>query len=237
MPDLPKLRRGDAETPPPGEIAASRFLWLIGVFVAALLLVAGLKAFFSHLQDELRAQSANERARLFVGEEVVRGIQAIETDVYHMTTLAGEAALVRQENNIREHVAKLEHDLKVLKEGGSVARIMDLNIEGRDQMVSQVTYWPSSGAGFVMELIEIAPLAGQINDKSRELRQLLGQRMVLRDKRDMAGLFQLEQRIMLHLKHLPPFFLRLNENANRLFFESSERLEALERQLGEQRER
>lgn len=222
----------------PEEIAASRFLWLIGVFLAGLLLVVGLKVFFSHLHDELGARSANERARLFIGEEIVRAIQAVEKDVYHMTTMAGDAAQSRKQQEIREHVEKLEHDLKVLKDGGTVRRLIDLNIEGHDQMLREVTYVPAAEAnGYVMELIEIAPLLGQIREKSQELRALLGQRMVMRDKQDMAGFFDLEQRISIYLKHLPSFFYRLNENANRLFFESSDQLNKLEVQLARERER
>jgi signal transduction histidine kinase/CheY-like chemotaxis protein len=220
------------------EIAASRFIWLIGVFLAGLLLVVGLKAFFSHLHDELGERSANERARLFIGEEIVRAIQEVEKDVYHMTTLAGEAAQARKVQEIRGHVIKLEHDLNVLKVGGTVTRDIDLNIEGHDQMVREMRYQPPSDAtAYVMELIELGPLLDQINGKSHELRQLLGQRMALRDKQDMTGFFKLEQQISLFLKHLPPYFLRLNENANRLFFESSEHLKKLESQLVRERER
>ena len=232
----PPAQLPDSSREQPEEIAASRFFWLIGVFLTGLLLVVGLKAFFSHLQDELGVRSGNERARLFIGEEIVRSIQAIEKDVYHMTWLTGDAAQARAEQAIRDHVAKLEHDLGVLKDGGSVKRVIELNLEGRDQMLSEAHYTPASQAqGYVMELIEIAPLLGQIDEKSHELRQLLGQRRVLRDKQDISGFFAQEQRIALFLKHLPPYFLRLNENANRLFFESSEHLKKLEVQLAQER--
>ena len=237
MPSTASIRR-DPVPGQPEEIAASRFLWLIGVFVAGLLLVVGLKVFFSHLHDELGARSANERARLFIGEEIVRVIQEIEKDVYHMTTLAGDAAQARKEQEIRDHVDKLEHDLKVLKDGGTVKRLIHLNIEGHDQMLREARYQPPAEAGgFVMELIEIAPLLEQANEKSHELRLLLGQRQALREKQDISGFFALEQQITLFLKHLPPYFLRLNENANRLFFESNERLNKLEEQLTRERER
>lgn len=222
----------------PKEVAPSRFVWLIAVFVAGLLLVVGLKAFFSHLHDELGAQSANEQARLFIGEEIVRGIQGIERDVYLMATLTSEAAQIRQEQEIIGHADKLEKDLKVLKEGGTVRRIIDLNIEGHDQMEHAVRYQPTErDKGYVLELIEVAPLLAQIKEKVKDLRLLLGQRMALRESQDMVGFFQLEHSASLFLKHLPPTFQRLNENANRLYFESSQRLDVLESQIAEQRER
>lgn len=53
--------------------------WLFGVFLLSLALVLGLLEFFSRLQDDLQQRSANEQARLFIGEEIVRGIYGIET--------------------------------------------------------------------------------------------------------------------------------------------------------------
>lgn len=222
----------------PEEVAPSRLLWLIGVFLAGFVLVVGLKLFFSHLHQELRDRSTNERARLFIGEEIVRVIQAMESDVYHMTTLAGEAAQARIVAQIRQHVTKLEHDLTVLREGGTVQRVIALNIEGHDQMVREVHYQPPTDAGaYVMEEIEIAPLLAQLNQKSEELRELLARRSVLRTRQDISRFFEQEREISLFLKHLPPYFQRLRENANRLFFESSEQLARLEARFALERER
>ena len=52
--------------------------WLIGIVIACLALVLGLKIVFADLQKELNERSVNERARLFVGEEIVRGINGVE---------------------------------------------------------------------------------------------------------------------------------------------------------------
>ncbi len=219
------------------DIQSSRFLWLIGIFVISLTLVVGLKMFFSHLYDEIGARSANERARLFIGEELVSGLLRIEKDVYQMNTLTSPVAQARLEQHISEHVAKMRHDLGVLKNGGRVRQVVYLNIEGHDQMVREVDYRPDPAArGYVMELIEIAPQLDQVLDKTRGLRKLLAQRTQLRDSNDSKGLFALEHEIAVYLKHIPPYFFRLNENANRLFFDSSDRLKELERQLATQRE-
>lgn len=220
------------------DMQSSRFLWLIGIFVIALMGVVGLKMFFSHLYDELGERSANERARLFIGEELVGTLSRIEKDVYQMTTLTNSTAQLRLEQRIGEHVTKMRHDLGVLKSGGRVRQVILLNIEGHDQMLREVEYRPDPNAlGYVMELIEIAPLLDQILAKTRELRFLLGKRATLREANDNQGLFALEHEITVYLKHIPPYFFRLNENANRLFFDSSDRLKQLEQQLAAQRDR
>lgn len=227
------------DTAPTGTDAqSSRFLWLIGIFVVALMGVVGLKVFFSHVYDELGERSANERARLFIGEELVNTLLRIEMDVYQMNTLTNATAQLRLEKHIAEHVSKMRHDLEVLKKGGRVRQVVNLNIEGHDQMVREVDYRPDPQAqGYVMELIEIAPQLDQVLSRTQELRVLLGKRAQLREANDSQGLFKLEHEIAVFLKHIPPYFFRLNENANRLFFDSSDRLQELERQLSAQRER
>jgi signal transduction histidine kinase/CheY-like chemotaxis protein len=223
----------------PDEIAASRAVWLVVIFFAGLMLVVGLKFVFAQLHDDLGKRSANERARLFIGEEIVRQIKEIERDTFYMTTLNGRGVQLLVEKEIGRHVDTLRNALRVLKEGGTVRQVIDLNIEGHDEMVREATYTPGSDAdsGYVMELIEIAPLLEQIGGKVRDLRELLDERAELREKGDQAGLFQMEQHIAANLKHLPPFFHRINENANRLFYESNERLSTLEKNLDTQRSR
>lgn len=233
---MPLLQAGSRENPG-ADAQTTRFLWLIGIFVIALLGIVGLKMFFSQLYDELGERSANERARLFIGEELVHTLLRIEKDVYQMNTLTHATAQLRQEQRIVEHVTKMHHDLGVLKNGGRVRQVVYLNIEGHDEMVREVAFQPDPKAqGYVLELIEIEPQLDQILSKVRGLRDLLGKRTLLREKKDNRGLFDLEHEIAVYLKHIPPYFLRLNENANRLFFDSSDRLQELESQLAAQRD-
>ncbi len=219
------------------DIQSSRFLWLIGIFVFSLMLVVGLKMFFSHLYDELDGRNENERARLFIGEELVSTLLIIEKDVYQMTSLSHATAQNRLEQHIREHISKMRHDLNALKQGGSVKKVVYLNVEGHDQMVRTMHYQPDPEAhGYIMELIEIEPLLDQLMNKVQTLRTLVNQRSQLRNEKNVTKLFELEQEISIYVKHIPPYFFRLKENANRLFFDSNDRLKELERQFAAQRE-
>jgi signal transduction histidine kinase/DNA-binding NarL/FixJ family response regulator len=228
----------DGSAAPARSTTNTSLVWLFGVFLASLLLVVGLKVFFDRLYDELGEKSANERARLFVGEEIVRGIHAIEKDLYRMAATTHAGAVVRIRQQIDRQIAKLEHDLAVLKEGGSVRREVLLNIEGRDEMVREVRYLPEPGQqAYVLELIEILPLLDQITGQTDEMQGLLARRWQARADQDRQGFFAVEQEIANFLKHVPPFFSRLDENANRLFFDSSARLRSLELELDAQRSR
>jgi len=212
--------------------------WLVIIFLSGLLVVIGLRMFFSSLQDELSQRSSNERARLFVGEEIIRSIHGIERDLYKMAVTVNPAGgnLVRR--NVDIQLRKLQHDLQVLQEGGTVRQEVLLNIEGRDEMVRESTYHPDPDTrGYVMELIELAPLLDQIREKSQELQQLLVRRWEAQDQGNRDGILRQEEQIATFLKHVPPLFHRLDENANRLFFDSNEHLRLLEAQIAVQKER
>lgn len=212
--------------------------WLIGIGIACLVGVLGLKLVFDSLQDELNARSSNERARLFIGEEIVRGINGVEKDIYLLAATTNPAAVRRVNRSIDAQLQKLHHDLGVLKQGGTVRREVLLNIEGRDEMVREATYVPDLQANrYVMEALEIEPLLDEVEGKTVGLMTLLMKSWDFQEHGDHGAFFKLHDEIDAFLKYLPPYFARLNENASRLFFDSSERLRELETQLAVQRAR
>jgi signal transduction histidine kinase/HPt (histidine-containing phosphotransfer) domain-containing protein/ActR/RegA family two-component response regulator len=210
---------------------------LLGLALASMLAVLGVEMLFNGLQDELQARSANERARQFVGDEIVRGIQGIERNMYRMVATTSNPGVARIQADIDELHTKLMHDLGVLKDGGTARRVLLLNIGGKDDMTLAATYQPGAEAsGYVMELIELAPLIDQIQAKAHGLEDLLVRRHDCTEREDSRCLIALLPEISLYLKQLPPFFERLGENANRLFADGNARLKELEIQLAERGE-
>ncbi len=196
----------NTEVPLVGAGVASplRFLWLIGLFFVGFVLIVGLNKLFSDLIDELREQSANEQARLFIGEEIVRNIQDIEMDILRMTITAGPLPQDRIESELLKKVAKLEHDLVVLRDGGTVQQLIYLNIEGVEQTVREVAFKPDVRAkGYVMELIELEPHLDQVKVKARELKGLLKRRDEYLERRDGENLMTMSRDILAFCKRLP----------------------------------
>ncbi|MDD2925116.1 PAS domain S-box protein [Rhodoferax sp.] len=209
--------------------------WLVGISLMCLLLVFGVRGYFNDQENELKARGANERARLFVGEEIVRGIQAIEKDIYRMAATQNAAGFSRIKEGVNVQLTKLQHDLSVLKNGGTSRRLIQLNIDGQDEVTKEASYQPALGhQTLVMELIEIEPLLGQIRDRADTLEQLLSHHWLSLHEEDRQAFFRTEESIALLLKQIPPYFERLNENANRLFVEGDQRLRALEAELENQ---
>jgi signal transduction histidine kinase/CheY-like chemotaxis protein len=205
---------------------------MLGVFIVGVTILIGLRVWFGGLQADIRAQRANEQARQFVGEEVVVGIQELEKDLFQMATTPNLTAFRRSHHLIDESLTKLRHDLTVLEKGGTSRRLSQLNIDGQHDMKQEATYRPDAHAtDFAMETIEIAPLLDQLASKTSQLELLLVRRWAAQEAENKVAFFSVVGEIDLFMKHLPPYFERLNENANRLFFDSTQRLTRLEADL------
>ncbi len=206
--------------------------WLVGVSILCVLLVFGVRAYFGDLENDIKLRGANERARLFIGEEIVRGIQGVEKDIYRLAVTQNAAGFARVNAELTRQLRKLNSDLNVLKSGGTSQRLMQLNIDGQDEVTREAHFTPDSeNQSVVMEAIEIEPLLGQVKERVLALEQLLLRRWQNIDQEDGKAFYQTEGEIVLLLKQIPPQFERLNENANRLFLEGDQRLRALESEL------
>jgi two-component system, sensor histidine kinase and response regulator len=218
-------------------VRASRLLQLLlGLFLFGFTSLIAVNLVINILVENLGKQGENERARLLIGEELVRTIKSVELDFNRMIASVSAGEQTRLRTKIREKILKLDHDLQILKDGGRVERTIDLNIEGVDVLNQQIIYTPrGDDAHKLIELIEIDPHLDKVLVKSEELASLLADRKQARESRNVARLFAMEEQINLYFKHIPPLFVRLNENANRLYYESSNRISALEQELSARR--
>lgn len=101
---------------------------LLGLAVVCLVAVLGLEVLFDSLRDEVEASRANEQARLFVGDDIVRGIRGVETDLYRLAATSNDAETARVRHAIDRHIEAIERDLDVLTRGGTVERRLPLNL-------------------------------------------------------------------------------------------------------------
>lgn len=224
--------------PQPVHAGGTSLRALLVVFILGVSALIGLRVLFGNLQANIRAQRTNEQARQFVGEEIVVGIQELEKDIFQMATTPNLTAFRRSHRIIDDTLSKLRHDLSVLEKGGTSRRLSQLNIDGHHDMKQEATYTPGThSTEYAMETIEIAPLLDQLASKTAQLEQLLVRRWAAQEAEDKGGFFAVVGDIDLFMKHLPPYFERLNENANRLFYDSTHRLRHLEADLQAQSQR
>ena len=207
---------------------------LLVLFFVGFIAIVGVSSLISGLIEELNQKSKNEQARLFIGEQVVNTIRNIESTFYQLAPVSGQAAHARLGRQILAMTEQLEKDLVVLQHGGSVSHHIALNIEGQDEMVREVHYTPQAdNQRYVMEVIEIAPHLEQIRQRVSELDKRLNARDDCAEA-DLLCLKITSDAVKTYYKTIPSFFFRLNENANRLFYESNLQLVELQASLAKQ---
>ena len=209
----------------PGEISFARLLFQLSVFMASFILFLGIHIFFKQLIDHLNVNVVNEQERLLIGELIIQNIQKIETDVYRMAATNGIKAQEIVLQGIDEQISGLEQMLEVLEKGGTIKKQIRLNMQGRDEMIREISYQPRlENDEYILEAINLAPKINVIRLKIDELIELLKQRERARDADYSDKQLIIIKQVKDRLRKFYPMFVRLKENANRLFVHGNQRL-------------
>ena len=209
--------------------------WLLAVFILAIISLVAVRLIFTSLHNEIESQSDNERARIFIGEEIDHGLHSLEKALYQASGATGPAGLKRVRQVFEVQLTKLRGDLETLRTGGTVRRSLSLNLQEIDETSREVTYRVAGGeAGQFLEQIEILPLLDQMPGRMDELERLLNRLWHAQERAQPKDFLKVHDEIDLFLKRVPPFFERIQENSHRLFYEGHVRLSKLEATLAAQ---
>jgi len=231
-----RARTKGTPSSPEERLSFVRLLRRFGVFLLGCLLIILVHLAHNHLTSALETQTLNERARGFIGEEVSRRLQGMETRVYQLATSAGRRGQDWLQSRFKEDLAAIRHDLLVLERGGRVRRVLQLNLEGQETMIREEVYQPKPGdSAYLLEVIDLVPKLAQIEAMVGELVAGLERRDHYRESLNLPGLFEEEQRLMAAYKRLTPHFVRLRENADRLLHQSHERRQFLEGEIAQRK--
>ena len=204
---------------------------LLLTFFVGFLSIVGISVIFQKMIDHLDKHRVNERALLFVGEQIVNSILEAERLFYQLSTSSGSAAQQRILRDIFINADQLDGYLRVIQNGGVAKQKLQLNLFGIDEMLREVEYSKEGRQGqFEMLVIEIAPFVDIIRERAKQVEGLLARRNICFEDELPCSKESLNQ-VNLFYKALPSFFLRLSENANRQFFETQQHLQQLESEL------
>jgi two-component system, sensor histidine kinase and response regulator len=206
----------------------------LGVYLLGILLLIAMQIGFSYLITQLNTSVDNEKSRLHIGEIIISDIHKIRASVYKLATTTGKKRQNIAMQVIRDQSAELNSALTVLSQGGILKRKRRLNLTNQDETVQTIKYSYQQYAGkYVLENIELRPKLISLNKKIEEILLLLNKRdhyFSLKDNKNYAlTAIQIKQ----NLQFFTPIFNRLTQNANRLFYESQQRLFALENEVSE----
>lgn len=211
-------------------------IFLLTIFLAGFILLIVLHIFFLHLIEKMDERAANQEARMLIGEHIVDELKQAESDYYRMAALTSQKEQQHLKKRIHQRVEAIRKSLLVIEKGGAVVKKFPLNLEQRNEMIRSFFYTPPEKTTFILEKIELRPKLDEFEKKADELAAMIKQRGDYRNAGDMENFFTHIRTVKAFLKQINPLFIRMTENANRLFYESSVRLTEIEKETESQKQ-
>jgi len=209
----------------------------LSVFLFAFIFLVVLHISFNYFIDKTNKKNLQEQTRLSIGSLIVKKLLVIESELYRLAPTTGEKAQVFIHQNIQANLQLIKEYLTVLQHGGEITEIIKLNIDSHEQMENKIFYQaPENNTTFTIAVIELSPALIDIDEKASLLLKYIKKRGFERESGNVTEWAQTIKTIKSFMRTMPPFFTRILENANRMVFQSSQRLDKLEKQILKQQQ-
>lgn len=208
---------------------------LITIFVVGMILLISLHTLFLYLSDKLDKRTDNLKAKIQIGEYIINDIYKIRSDFYELaTTVTNVKSLDVINQRLNERVDFIEKCLEVLDKGGTLERVIKLNIEGHYNSTKIVQY-DKNNQSVSLEVIELAPKIQELKRMIDTVNSLVMQQIKNSENKDLLKFMAQNTKIKRFYKGTPAFFIRITENANRLLYEGSLELKDIEKKLDDKK--
>jgi hypothetical protein len=218
--------------------AGRTILLLLVLFCIGIASIILIDTVTGRLLQQLDRKAANQRSRLFIAEDISRTVTAMELDFLRMATSTNLHRQQMIQQGIYGQLQRVRKALDVLQKGGRFGQEINLNLEGVDAMDRTVEYQadPDDPTN-LLAAIELEPHLDLIEAKSVLALEKLASREQARESGSITRLTAAELEAKLFLKETTSLFVRLHENTNRLFYESTARMQELEAAHASERSR
>ncbi|MFH1215733.1 MAG: ATP-binding protein [Pseudomonadota bacterium] len=201
---------------------------LLAIFLTGFSLLILQHNLFANLKDKLEIQAENEHNRMAIGEMIIADLRQVEALFYRLPTSTDPETQQLLHDNILATLARVNQSLRIIESGGTIDFHLPLNLPERDEMITTVHYQPSRHETYILEIIDLRPKLVDISEKTDTLLRLAMNRDKLQRQENISEWKGAIKAIKDFLKNVSPSFVRMNENANQLFFNSRQSLSRFE---------
>ncbi len=213
-----------------------QLILLLAIFILGIFSLILIHIFFLNLVDNLDKKTDNLKAKIAIGEYIVNDINMIRSDFYELaTTATNRRGREIINNRIIEKVKLMEDALEVLRNGGTIKRLIRLNVVEHNSITKKIVYKKDAN-DILLEVIDLSPKIHQFKQMLQKLNIMLQTQYFYRKNKDVYNFMELNTQIKRFYKRTPAFFIRISENASRLLYEGSLELEKLENHIKKQKE-
>ena len=208
---------------------------LLALLLAGLLAMLGISVFVSGMTDKLNAQSANERVRLSIAQQIANQVLTIERDFFQLGPTGGGLIHRSLISSIYKETVKIEKTTQILHDGGTYQQTITLSLQDQgEEIVREVDYVPIISADYPIsaKIEEMTALLTHINNLTDQLYDVVTARDKCQ-KNNVACQSQAKLNIASISNLALVVFRRLSEVSNQLLFDSGKNLRELEKKLEE----
>ena len=213
--------------------ASLKYLILLTtIFLFAASFLVWLNFFFQTKIEELDSQEINEQAHIAIGEVILDQINLIERNYYQLYQIRQEKILEKIVKNTHKLFSIIQEAFTVLENGGSINVVRELNLVEVDDLITREIHYdlPNSKA-LTLESIDLKPKLAILIKNFEKLAALVQQRNQAENSDNLSELETINQTITLSLKTTDSHFVRMRENASRLYYNGTQRLLVLQKKL------
>jgi signal transduction histidine kinase/CheY-like chemotaxis protein len=205
------------------------------VLIFGLMVIVAVQFGFNSYSDSVDKKISNTQMEITIGRYILSHLQTIETEFYQIALSKNSNYSIVVKKDIAYEIEHLIDSFKMLREGGESIHHIDLNIVNQDEYIEKIYYEPTENRKFSIETIDLAPKLNQTLNFLDTLTELLKKREKVIKAGDKEAEYKVDQEISNFMKVIPPFFLRMRENANRLIYESKIIADQYEQELLKQK--
>jgi signal transduction histidine kinase/CheY-like chemotaxis protein len=206
--------------------ASLKYLILLtAIFVIGASSLVGLNFYFQSKIEELDLQEANEQAHIAIGEVILDQINLIERNYYQLFLIHNERMLDKVYQNTHKLFSIVRNAFEVLENGGTISVVRELNLVKVDDFITrEIHYHLPDSKEIILEAIDLKP-------KLLLLKKHFELFVSLIRERNQGNQKEINQKIMLAIKTTDSHFVRMRENASRLYYNGTQNLAVLKQSL------
>ena len=186
---------------------------------------------FSNILNKVDDNVKNEYARYKIGEYILKEIGAIETKYYRMGVVTKFESLEPIQDEINAEIHDIKEAINVLQNGGVLEKHIKLNLIEASEVTDKIYFKHLEKNKYTFEAIDLIPKLDELLTKSIEMEEIIKIRLSILNQlnKDISedDIFK----VKLFFKQLPTIFIRMNENAGRLLYDSKKNIEILEKDI------
>ena len=208
---------------------------LLFAFIVGYLGIVIIHNVFSDIRNNLDASVKNEYSRYKIGEYILKEISFIEANFYKMGIITKLRAIEPIQNEIEKEIQNVLGAIEILEKGGVLKSHIKLNLIEANSVVDEI-YFKADDKKLVFEAIDLIPKLNELREKVSEMHEIMKIKILISEASNTDTLannvykndsFKIE----LFFKQIPTLFIRMQENSNRLLYDSKKKITTLEKNI------